>query len=760
MSVRDHSGIVIDKFNGLWDRGDKDSTPLDHFTECDNIAFFASSSFGTRPGIGLSQDVAVPLANIKRIYNYPTQDANTLIVLTYDESMNEGNIYHVIDDTTVYGPILTITNMNDFAFLAYAGRGYISPFRNAENILSPPLTSMIASMLNGTDINAGVHDYASTFVTAIGETTPSPLTNVVTNTTPIADPLIAPDIIDLGVGTGHNLVVGGSYTWGFVYAANQGATLLTILGPASTPFIAPASNHGIGLQAPSAFPAEAVMVGIYRTINGGSTYFVETTQFPFGFTFPSNIPVAPLLAYITVGITTDAQLITHLPAPSVNNTTSGNVLLLQIPTGDSTVIARNIYRTEANDLQLKLLTTISDNITVMFLDNFDDTTLGADAPTDNTAITGGNPIVRGLQNEFLYVYAGDGTAARKAAGSGLSGTMTVANGATGHTDPGLHLFGIVSETISGYLSPPAALTEFTTSADSSVSFGNIPTSGDPNVVKRHLVATIVLPTFNGDLEAAAYFFVPDATINNNTDVFLNNISFYDADLLDDASHLFDNYESIPAGSVLSIYHDRLVLGCTYTDISLYLVSEIGEPEAISQIDGLIVVPLDGNPITNAQEYRDVLYAFKHSRTVSYTDNGDVPSSWPLVVIDNALGTSVHGVATVLNSGSSSVDFLIVCTYQGMSLFAGRYQTPELSWKIENFWHSQDRTRFDKIQIINAPIQKEIYCILPDRRLLVGNYSNGLDYKAIRWGPWSFLPGLNTVAIANIDEIILGTDLVV
>ncbi len=504
MTVRDHSGIVLDKFNGLWRRGNVDETPIDHFSDCNNIKFVANSSFGTRDGISLSQDVNVPITNIRRIYNYPTQTANTLIVLSYDPIFNIGRIYHVASSTTVYGPLLETVGMTDFAFIPYAGRGYISPF--------------------------------------------------------------------------------GDYT------------------------------------------------------NGDLTF------------------------------------------------------------------------------------------------------------------------QRGLQNEFVYVYAGDGTLARKAAGSGLVGAMTVANGAAGHTDPGTHIFGFVSQTRSGYNGPPTLLTSFVTASASSVSFGSIPTSGDPNVVKRLLVATKAIPTYNGDLSGYQFFFVPGAVINNNTDTFLNNISFFDADLLADASALLDNYTSIPAGAVLSLYHDRLIVAATYTDISLALVSQIGEPEAINQISGLIVVPLDGNPITNAQELRDVLYIFKRARTVSYSDNGGDPSSWPLTVIDNALGTSVHGVATVLDSGSSSVDYLIVATYQGISQFSGKYVTPELSWKIEDFWRGLDRNSFGAIQIVNAPIHKEIYCVLPTRSMLVGNFSNGLDFKNIRWSPWSFLMKVNSVAIQDIDNIILGADL--
>lgn len=506
MAVRDHQGVVLDKFNGLWSRGDADTTPIDHFSDCDNIDFVAQSSFKTRDGIGISQSVLVPLTNIKRIYNYPTQTGNTLIVLTYDYIAGIGSIYHVVDAATVYGPLLTITGMTDFAFIPYAGRAYISPF---------------------------------------------------------------------------------------------------------------------------------------------STFSV-----------------------------------------------------------------------------------------------------------------GGLNVEKGLSGEKLYIYAGDGTAARAAAGSPMSGTMIIANGAAGHTDPGFHIFAFVSESISGYLAPPGLNKSFTTAAGSSVSFGSVTATGSPLIAKRHLVATKVINSFNGDLNGYQFFFVPNAVINNDTSTALNNISFFDADLLEDASHLIDNYTTIPAGAVVSIYHNRLIVAATFTDISLGLVSAVGEPEAINQINGLFIFPLDGNPITNAQELRDILYVTKRARTVSYIDNGDVPSSWPMIPIDNALGTSVHGIATVIDSGSSTTDFLIVCTYQGVSLFNGRYTSPELSYKIDNFWRGLARADFRFIQIVNAPIQKEIHIILPNKTMLIGNYANGMDYKSIRWTPRSFAMGVNTVAIVNINDIIIGSDLVI
>lgn len=371
--------------------------------------------------------------------------------------------------------------------------------------------------------------------------------------------------------------------------------------------------------------------------------------------------------------------------------------------------------------------------------------------------TGSLNIEKGLQSQFLYVYLGAGAAARKAAGPTPAGTLTIANGAAGYTDAGVHVFGVVGETDTGYLSPPVALNSFTTGAALSVSFTTIPLFSGTYWVKRHIVASIIIQNYNGDTTGYQLFFIPNATINDNTSTTLSNISFYDADLLDDASHLLENYSEIPAGVGLAIYHNRLCLYTTYTDISLILVSEVGEPEAINQLSGLLIPPLDGNPITNAQQLRDVLYVFKRNRTISFVDNGDVPSSWPLTVIDQGLGAPIHGLSTVLDSGSANVDYLITSSYSGINIFNGRYLNPELSWKISSYWLALDRNEFRSIQILNDTINQVIYVVLPTKKVLVGDYKNGLDPKKIRWTPWKFDFRVNTVAQVNIDTLIFGSD---
>lgn len=366
-------------------------------------------------------------------------------------------------------------------------------------------------------------------------------------------------------------------------------------------------------------------------------------------------------------------------------------------------------------------------------------------------------VEKGLDNEFLYVYKGDGVAARKAAGaSPTAGSITIANDGGQLSDAGDHLFGVAYETDTGYITAPGRFTLFNSNG-TGFDFTNIPVSPDTFVVARRLVMTKVITNYNGDTEGYQYFFIPNGRIPNNTATSLSNITVFDADLVEDASHLIDNFSEIPAGAALGLYHDRLAIGATFDDISAMWLSAPGEPEAISQIDGLLIVPLDGNPITNCRELRDVFYVFKRSRTVGYSDNGGEPSEWPFTVVDQGTGCPVHGIATVIDSGGVNQDFILITSYNGVQVFNGQYAKPELSWKIQGFWFDQDRDEFRKIQLVMSTVKKLIYIALPDRTLLVGDYSSGLGPMQIKWWPYSFFIGVDTVALVNIDTFIMGSE---
>ena len=384
----------------------------------------------------------------------------------------------------------------------------------------------------------------------------------------------------------------------------------------------------------------------------------------------------------------------------------------------------------------------------------------------------------GIKNEFLYVYNGTATFARKAAGLPPSGSpITVAAGATDgklHTDTGLHLLAVVYETDTGYLTAPGPepFTMFDFPGNAPILVGNIPITSDLSVVKRHIVSTRAIINYNGDPKGYQFFFVPNGTINDRTSTSIL-IEFFDSDLIADASHLMDNFSEIPAGVALNTYHSRLVLvGEFGTDETLQglppgindnrsiaRVSAPGEPESISKIDGLLVVPLDGNSLTNVQEFRDVLYIFKQTRTFAYSDNNDEPVTWQEEVLDQGIGAPVHGIATVLDTGGVNIDFLVIVDWSGLMLFNGTYAQPEMSWKIEDFWRGLERNEFNEVQIVNDSINKKIWITLPNpyrKQLLHANYQNGMNAKDIRWAKWIFDVQASTIALIETDRLVIGT----
>lgn len=380
-------------------------------------------------------------------------------------------------------------------------------------------------------------------------------------------------------------------------------------------------------------------------------------------------------------------------------------------------------------------------------------------PFNSTAITGGDTNEIGLQNNFLYVYKGDGTAARKAAGPPPSGSALVATfGASGFSDLGLHIFAVVYETDTGFLTALGPeIFAVATSVNEALGYNisNIPVSPDSYVTKRHIVATKAIIDYNGDQDGYQFFFVPEGNIDNNVDT-TKDVAFFDIDLLEDASHLIDNFTEIPAGVALATYNGRLILTTEYENISLVRVSHEGEPEAIDQVDGLVVIPLDGTPITNAIEFRDVLYLFKKTQTYAVTDNADLPSTWIPVPIDTGIGTGVHGIATILDSQGVNTDYLAIASYLGVILFNGSYLKPEASFKIATLWLELNRNEFRKIQMVNDTIHQILYMCLPDGRILFADYSEALTPVDVKWGLWSFDLEVSTIAMTQTDKLVLGT----
>src|SRR4249920_1307567 len=128
--TRDHEPVVIEDFNGLWDRGDHESVPLDHFHQADNIQYI-HSGFETRDVIQPFEQSGINTAPIERMYNYVTKRGQSLLVLVSGRNVTNdiiGTIYHIVENGVFSSPILgPIVNMTDFGFVAYNGRAFITP---------------------------------------------------------------------------------------------------------------------------------------------------------------------------------------------------------------------------------------------------------------------------------------------------------------------------------------------------------------------------------------------------------------------------------------------------------------------------------------------------------------------------------------------------------------------------------------------------------------------------------------------------------
>jgi len=628
---RDHQPIVIEEFNGLWQRGDEDSVPLDHFSNCNNVQYF-ESGFETRDGL----DTLIAQGNVLRIYNYKLTSGESLLILD-----TNGDIYHALLDPadTVFGPILSITAMTDFNFHSEFGRAYITPFRTETDP-------------NGISFQRGLeNDFVYVYK---------------------------------GDGTAARKAAGNP-------PSNSGDTTIVVYNSTIDGLV----DKGIHI----------VAVTFGDGIGGDSTALGPTI----------------------LGV---------IYAPGEKEVHVDN-----LPIGGAGITERFIWMTQAIDPEAwdpsaDLRTTYT-----FFL---------AKTISDNTTV---NTILSVADTSLTVAFAAG------ALPNPTSGGISAVNSNTdGFCDLGLHVIGVIYETDTGYLTAPGpevlAVQTFV-NEKKSIDIASIPLSPDSFVTKRHLVSTIKINNFNGDDKGFQLFFIPGGNIENNIDT-TKTVDYYDADLIDDASHLIDNFAEIPAGVVLKSYHGRMLLAATFDDISLAYLSAPGEPEAIDQIDGQIIMPLDGNPITNAQEYRDVLYLYKKTRTSASNDNGDVPSTWPSPIpIDQGIGASIHGVATVLDSGGVNVDFLLIVDFSGIMIFNGAYARPELTWKIQDFWRSLERDDFANIQLMNDSLRQILYMTLPDKKMLIGDYENGLNAKNIKWGNWSFDIETTSITLIETNTVVIG-----
>jgi hypothetical protein len=122
---RGHAPVIIQEFNGLFDRGTDDVVPLDHFQDCLNIRF-TQLGCNTRGGISLNTS----LADIVRVHLYTRiGEAQRLLILD-----SNGDLYD--SGNSLVTPILSIATMVDFSAITLFNRAYITPHDRTSGIQS------------------------------------------------------------------------------------------------------------------------------------------------------------------------------------------------------------------------------------------------------------------------------------------------------------------------------------------------------------------------------------------------------------------------------------------------------------------------------------------------------------------------------------------------------------------------------------------------------------------------------------------------
>ena len=232
-----------------------------------------------------------------------------------------------------------------------------------------PSAGPTLAQANGTGVTAGAHNYAYTWVTASGETLPSPVTAITLPGT-VSAPTIS--LVGTGVLSGGP-TAGTTLKYAITIDSGGGAetapsSIVTITSTGNSPTISWVITSDM----------RGNYVIVYRSDDGGSTWAsVTQTASPYA----SN--------QATGGTTTVTDFVVSFTGGTA--LTSGGTLaiaqvnLTGIAIGPSGVTSRKVYRTVAAGSQLKLLTTIANNTATTYTDSTADGSLGANVPTGDTS---------------------------------------------------------------------------------------------------------------------------------------------------------------------------------------------------------------------------------------------------------------------------------------------------------------------------------------------------------------------------------------
>lgn len=277
----------------------------------------------------------------------------------------EGSGSTVPADVAVAETIVPVTTISPFdvgagkavignQIITYTGRTEVTPG-----------TAPVVAASTGTGLTDGAYSYAFTYLTAAGESLPSPLATMTAGLR--AAPGAVTSVTD-GGNTGSSLIAAGTYQYALT-AVYPGLGETT---PGPLTAITILANHDIRIDVP-ALPVGATELKLYRTTNGGG---IGTLRKVF------DIFSAPVVG---TDRNTDADIAANQAAPTVNTAQLNQGALSAVLVGPSGTTSRKVYRTVSGGSQLKLQSTIPNNTATTLTDSTADGSLGANVPTSDTS---------------------------------------------------------------------------------------------------------------------------------------------------------------------------------------------------------------------------------------------------------------------------------------------------------------------------------------------------------------------------------------
>jgi len=245
-----------------------------------------------------------------------------------------------------------------------------------------PAAAPVLAVADGSGIDAGAHNYAYTWVTAAGETNPSPIASVNLTGGQVPAPTFSVSTgIQFGgppAGTPLNYVM---------YITDAAGAGFNSLPSANLQIISTGYRPQLNFVTTADMRGRAVV--FYRNDNKGTGWSpVPILGDPPGnnwtHPFPPNQPAGYGQQW-TDGLVSYGGGAPNPGEPNNGPLVSGRVNISGVSVGPTGVTGRKVYRTPANQSTLKLLALWSDNTTTTGQDNLADSTLGAVAPATDTS---------------------------------------------------------------------------------------------------------------------------------------------------------------------------------------------------------------------------------------------------------------------------------------------------------------------------------------------------------------------------------------